>query len=502
MAKQDHVLLAAVRLRTFTAEELIQHSRQKATTVRSWLTKSQRQGLIEAVATIKPIKRGPPQKRFSVLPAARERALADGWALTELARAQYEKGESHGFVEPPKVDPDTLLSEPSMLLDACLATFGEHCSALGHDLLSSSEALFENWQRSCAEASPQSYASVHGLRREILSRLRVIGRIIEDWERVGVNMPAPVISRYKTVHATARDPRAFLIAAGFHQAWRLFAEAKRGSNQLPFAEIAARVTAMLAGHAIAGAQAAIEQSAPDWRTATVRKVPALRLFYGLDFACRFDQWRAPSDPLVGLQEWPSRSDIALISLLAAQADAAVHCVSGTLGERKVANVARAAISAATQMSNWRNVAFAISGMVRTRASGALGGEDAAVYERLTTCLAVALNGELNRFDDASLETRPSPEEELMLQGALWPALQAASHHPLRALITMSTKTGSVAAIEPGPVRTRDVNSLAKRASLSNAIRATLSLLPAQLSRRVQQSNELKDITADLDLYLH
>jgi hypothetical protein len=502
MAKQDHILLAAVRLRTFTAEELIEQSRQKATTVRSWLTKSQRQGLIEMVATIKPIKRGPPQKRFSALPAARERALADGWVLAELARAQYEKGERHGFVEPPDVDPDSLLSEPCTLLETCLATFGENCSARNYDLLSPDDGLFEDWIRSCDEPDPQSYADVHGMRREILSRLRVVGRIIEDWERVGVNMPAPVISRYKTVHATARDPRAFLIAAGFHQACRLFVEKRQRSNQSPFAGIVAQVATLLAGHAIADAKSTIEQSVPGWRTTTVRRVPALRLFYGLDFAGRFDRWQAqPRDQPVSLHEWPSHRDIALVSLMVAQADDTVHRVPGTDEESKVSNVARAALSAAAQMSSWRGVALAISAMVRARASGALGADDAA-YERLIARLAVALKGELDRIDRASYETRPSQEEELMLQGALWPALQAATYHPLRALITMPTRTGSAIATTEAHLRSRDVSKLDRRAGLSRGMRATLSLLPAQLSRPAKQADKLMVITEDLERFLN
>jgi hypothetical protein len=426
MQKKERILLAAVKLGRFTRRELVAESGQTANTVHDWVREARAARLIVEVGSLHRKAAGSPQLIYVTRPEARKKALRSAEVYQELARLQYAEGRDHGFVDPPKLDAEKLLAPAEAALRASITAFRKVVN-LNNEFplmeVKKRQEVHGCWARSCASTGDDDFAMVHGFRRDLFDSIRSLDLLIADWEGVGIAPPPMLVSRARSIHATAQDPRAFVIAAAFEDLAEACEKEARKKNAPTGPHAVQKIAHMLAEEAFA--EARLTRETGRFHTQAMREVPALRLFYALDWSGNFEQ--LTTECLAGEGGCASRIWWSVLALTCAQArDVGPARPSAIQGhsinsnpDSIESNVAQAALSAVASRLGWGKVAAAISALPRLLHGGApLTDRDSGALWWVVARIAFALHGEIRCKEAARKDTRPSGDDLLRLKGAM------------------------------------------------------------------------------------
>jgi hypothetical protein len=274
-----------------------------------------------------------------------------------------------------------------------------------------------------------------------------------------------------------------VIAAAFEDVAEA-CENEAGKANAPTGPHAVRCLAhMLAEETFAEARLARETGSLNVRT--MRAVPALRLLYALDSHCKFDQ--LTTEALAGEGGCAPRIWWSALALICAQArDVGPARPPAIQGESIETNVMRAALSDVASRLGWGKIAAAISALPRVLHSGAaLAERDRPALWWVLARVAFALHGEIRCKEAARIDTRPSGDDLLRLQGAmlelqgsaLWPAFC----DPLIALLhsAHAERDGGGSSHLGRYFRGARLDDLARRAQLSGEMKKQLDLVSAR-----------------------
>ncbi len=431
ISPKDALWVAAVERGQFTRQDLAVATGLAIRTAGKWIERALEDGVVCEFGLVqKDVETaGAPRRVYAITDRGREGALSHLELFNTLAKHQFgaRPGANKIFKDPPHFTAEAFLAEPRRILfqgiEAFLGIASLQADGEPFPDKDCRDRILNSWMTSCDSPEDDQFSPVHALRHEARARAQDVGRLVKHWQAFDVHPPAAFVQDLEALQASARDPHAFFIAA-------MVVHALKGLQPDDADSLSKNSTALAKLLAEQSLSAVSNERGQGHRDLPkLSEAPSWRLLYAVRWLDDIARWR----------EQESRQPaFAVLSIVSAFFAAAAvpndePGPSEQFSEDFSLNLAaQTALFRAASMIGWANVA-----RVLDHHASVTVGTNADVEERrwMTTGFVKSWDILERRLNQTSLaESRPDPDAQMMLRGALLRFCVRAEQLPIAGLL--------------------------------------------------------------------